>query len=887
MWFEAEVDNESDVEQKIIYPLLSEKYPFGLGINEVYIKTKANIKKINLGKGQEAKLYYPDYLVLIDGYPVICVEAKAPGIDLTEAFRESRLYAAEINSTIQNGVNTCKFVLAINDKEIWYGYSDQAEPINKIKVADCNSTSQSLDELQNFISLESIKIELKKELTKLTRGVSYSRAKSLLGGLGVQGEELDRNTFGATVTSAIARIFNPLSKIDRRYVSQNAYVSSRRKERFISPIDKLIRAANPSSVSDAIQLEDTEKPSEIISKLNDASAIDRQVMLLIGSVGSGKSTFIDYLFNKALDEELLNKVTPVRIDMNNSPLSRDEIYSWLRQKIIEGCKSSLPDIDFDEISTIEKVYSAEINKAKKGDLSYFEEGTLDWKKGLRDEVVRLKNDDVLTTNAFVRFCCAERAKTLIVVLDNCDKKETQEQLLMFQVAQWIQDTLRCLVILPLRDETYEHYKHQPPLDTALKDLVFRIEPPLLQHVLVSRVKLSLKELEGEANETLAYDLPNGFRVEYPKSERAYYLTAILSSIFEHNNFVRNIIVGLSGRNIRRALEIFIELCNSSHLDSPEVLKIRQSEGRHKIAFHKILTILLRINRRFYDSNQSYIKNLFDRDENEPPVNSFARFLILTWLKNNNQTNSGKFKGYHSISEVINALNEVGISERKLYREVEYLIDGNCIVTEDFKNTDLSMSTLIKITPSGEVHLDLSSNITYLSTICEESLIDTDCAEKIKKRITHLDSQMSYQNSVLNAMEFYSSLKKNADENIPPFESYLFNEHSAKFDLSEIEKKIEHAKNRVSDDPWFMAEKTYTRGSTHKGLVQNKLDYCCFVNLADGTTSRIKNEDIEIELHSFDSGDLVQIEILWINSAQKRIGAKLTELLVEESGDLGG
>ena len=53
---------------------------------------------------------------------------------------------------------------------------------------------------------------------------------------------------------------------------------------------------------------------------------------------------------------------------------------------------------------------------------------------------------------------------------------------MFQAAQWLQNTFKCLVILPLRDETYDNHRNEPPLDTALKDLVFRIEPPLFQHV---------------------------------------------------------------------------------------------------------------------------------------------------------------------------------------------------------------------------------------------------------------------------------------------------------------------------------------------------------------------------------------------------------------------
>lgn len=884
MWHLAKTDNESDVEQKIVYPFLTEVYPNGLGIKSLFVKTKANIKRLQIGKGQESKVYFPDYALVLDGYPVGVVEAKAPQIKLDEAYREARLYANEINASIQSGINTCKYIFAINDIEIWYGYSDQSEPIKKIKIADCDPMSQALDHLQNFFDINKVQEEVRATIRKSVT-LKTSRPKTLLGGKAVQGEELDRNTFGATVTSAISKIFNPIAIYDREYIAKKAYVNSRRKQRYVEPIDKLIRAANNFSISDANPIEDTDNPKEIISKLKDKSAIDRQVMLLIGSVGSGKSTFIDHLFYNALDASVIETITPIRVDMNTSPLSSKEVYSWLRRKIIEGCRGSLSELDFDSREVLEKLYSTEINKLKKGELSFFEEGSKEWRTGLYEEIKSLKADEDITTQAHIRYCCTERAKTLIIALDNCDKKETSDQLLMFQVAQWLQSSFRCLVILPLRDETYDNYRNEPPLDTALKDLVFRIEPPLLQQVLVNRVKLSLKELKSEGDETLEYSLPNGYRVEYPRSDRAFYLTSILSSIFEYNNFVRNIIVGLSGRNIRRALEVFIELCNSAHLDESEILKIRQSEGKHKIPFHKIVTILLRLNKRYYNSKTAYIKNIFDREDDDNPITSFSRYLILSWLKDNQNESFGAVKGYHPISTLANSINELGIGHEKVLTDVLYLVDGDCIVTEDFKKSDINLNTLVKITPSGDVHLQLSSNITYLAAISEECHFETALSEKIRKRITHLDSQMNYQNSLLTSIEMYKNLEYVRNNHCPPYEKQLVGGRGFGINLENIWQKLETAKNKASEDPWFEAEKKYAKYSIHEAIVHNKMEYGCFVSFKDHLISRIKNNFILIE--GYGVGDKVKVEILWVNSIQKKIGAKVLSLIEEESNEFIG
>jgi hypothetical protein len=63
--------------------------------------------------------------------------------------------------------------------------------------------------------------------------------------------------------------------------------------------------------------------------------------------------------------------------------------------------------------------------------------------------------------------------------------------------------------------------------------------------------------------TLSYVLPNGIRVQYPASDQAVYLASILRSLYEHDRFVRRIMTGLAGRDVRRPLEIFLDSCTSA------------------------------------------------------------------------------------------------------------------------------------------------------------------------------------------------------------------------------------------------------------------------------------------------------------------------------------
>lgn len=108
-------ESESDVEQKFLFQLLVAPAPDGLGISAVDIQTKVNIRKFDLEKRSLKKIYYPDYIILSHGIPLAVIEAKPPNNrDLAEAYREARLYAAELNSMYPPGISPVSHVIASN-----------------------------------------------------------------------------------------------------------------------------------------------------------------------------------------------------------------------------------------------------------------------------------------------------------------------------------------------------------------------------------------------------------------------------------------------------------------------------------------------------------------------------------------------------------------------------------------------------------------------------------------------------------------------------------------------------------------------------------------------------------------------------------------------------
>jgi S1 RNA binding domain/Type I restriction enzyme R protein N terminus (HSDR_N) len=869
------LQNESDVEQKLIYPLLVADEPYGFGILPSELLTKKNIKRLPIGKGKQRKSYFPDYLVLMAGIPLVVIEAKEPKEDLDEAFREARLYAAEVNAIYRPGINPLTTVVATNGARLLAGAWDHEKSQIDMTYAEFSSTSEKMAELHHLIGRTSL-LRAYLRVSASIKPSTLWKPRRMIGGLAIQQEEIGHNTFGATISTEFAHIFNPSTLGDRVRIAREGYIPSRRRERYVDPIDKVIRASRPPSETASRPFDDTSKPRELFQAFKEPKQLEHQVLLIVGGVGVGKTTFIDHLQYASLPQDLIDTTVWIRVNMNNAPASANEIYNWLRTQIIAGCRASYPQIDFDQLDTIKAVFSVDVRKFEKGIGSLYRGDQKLYNEKLAERLNNLSNDLHHQAVSITRYCSTERGKLLVIVVDNCDKRTLSQQLLMFEAAQWTQREFRALVILPLREETYDNYRDKPPLDTALKDLVFRIEPPLFHQVLVSRVQMALNELKKSGDKTFRYELPNGFHVEYIQSDKAFYLTAILHAIFEHDRQIRRIILGLSGRNIRRALEMFLEFCTSGHITEDFIFRIRQAEGQFLLPLHLVERVLLRMNRRFYDSDRSYVKNLMAIDKRDPNPNHFSRLMILRWLfgKFSQQGGAG-MKGYFPIKQLIDELALCGLEPSVIRRETEYLTKAYCIVTEDFRDEGLTDEDLIRLAPAGFVHLDLLTSVTYLAAIAEDTWFYNDApARRVANRIQDLQNQYNADIAIANARDVLAFLEEERTKAVASTNAIVDQgTYEQLSDISAVPGAINALERSLTTPSWAAAYVRYPPTTNATGTVVNVRDFGVFVELEPGISGLVHASRLPLgfkRLEQFSYGERIIVEIQSVNAIKKRI-----------------
>ncbi len=874
---QPDVQTESDVEQKLIFPLLTRDRPLGLGIPASNILTKANTAKLRIGKGASEKLYFPDFTVVISSIPMLVIEAKGPGEDLSLAYREARLYAHEINALFPAKFNPVKKVLVANSSELWAGPVDHERPDFQLQWSQMHFAADGAQRLAEFAAFSVLSDELRRvSRARLTANQLYS-PKRLIGGESFRSQELPRNSFGETLTLNVHHVFTPENWEDRRRIVRDAYVSSRSRIRYQDPIDRIIRASRPIAQVAAKVIDDSARPVELEAAFKNLRALEAKVVLLVGQVGAGKTTFVDYLQEVHFEGKRSASLVWCRANLNNAPLAREQIYHWVCQQIIESCAASLPEKDLQTLEGLKLVFSVEVRQFERGIGALFEHNSPQYREKLAEELARLVNDPVKSAKAHIRYSCTERQRLLILVLDNCDKRDRDDQLLMFQAAHWAQTELRCLVFLPMREETFENHQKEPPLDTALKDYVFRIEPPLFQQVLIKRVALALKQIAEPGARMLRYDLPNGFHVDYPATEQSYYLTAIVTSVFEHDRFLRRMIAGLAGANVRRALEIFLEFCRSGHIGADEIFKIRQSEGRHALPSFLVARVLLRLNRRFYDSASAYLKNVFSVDPADDIPQYFVRISILRWLEARfRKVGPSGIPGYFPIRELTQSLSTY-FDPQVIAREVRSLIEGLTIVTEHLRVSGLDEHDLIRISPAGFVHLDALTNIEYLAAVAEDTWFsDKSVAEHIAGNISDATRQFIVHTTMEHAEILLNFLNQKRSELLACVDSELDRGdivHLTSLKTAEDAlARLKAARSRFID-PWFDAHIRYPENSEHIGRVVNLTFHGVFVELESGLTGLVPARTLQsnyLENRDLLPGEYLTVRVEKVDVAHKKL-----------------
>lgn len=708
---------EADVEQKVLLPLLTSRSL--LAIPQASVEGKEYLAPTTLNKNsQKTRGYFPDFSVWEMALPIMIVEAKAPDVPVDLGYREGCLYARRLNTQFKHGVNPCTFVIACNGIDLAYGHWD-SNTARTVKVADIRIGSNELETLIKFCHHRLIVIYAAKYLASIRLARSV-QPYTFAGGQALINSKKPFNSFAAELAPLMRRYFTSVTQNSDPDIYEKGYVGSDDVTEYDRILEALLKdkMAGRRALSEELNPTKAREPKLTVAlkKFRENPSTEGQLQLITGGVGTGKSLFArryKELLQPA-EQKLVNHWA--FIDFNAAPETLAAAENLLCRQFVESFHRENPTFDPYANENLTRLFSQDLQRRR----GIYDEirkkmTNADAQKARIEDLQKWQGDPQRLAFGICRHFSSVRKEIVVAVMDNVDRLNLENQLAAFQLSLWFLDQSKAFVILQMRDETYERFKDKPPLDTYRSGVVFHISPPRFLDVVKRRLELSLDYLSKNTSNRLKYHLFSGARITYPNSIVGEFRKSIYLELFDRKHNVSRVLQGLAGRDVRRALDMFVAILNSGHLTEEAITSMAKGAGGISIPEYRVLKILMRTEYRFFNDNSGFVANIFHFDETWRQPNNFILPEILFWLCDNRKTRGEiGLEGFFSVQRLAEELQRRGFVREDVVDACTWLLRKQFIEADHMNQTQVVLTDSVKVTASGFIHLRiLAERLEYI------------------------------------------------------------------------------------------------------------------------------------------------------------------------------
>jgi hypothetical protein len=666
----------------------------------------------------EQKLLYPFICHPRTGFPLAIFEAKSPDESIESGIREARLYATEINKRYPPNINPILFILASNGTQFALTQWDSETEIIFAKAADLQPGSAILAAFRSALD----KGELEKRAEHLSRqfqGTTFHRIPSLLGASRVS-EQMGMNAFAQELIPVITKYFGTEADEATDDIIDRGYVSSSERGEYDAVLETYLK--------DRVRLASDSQFETIVTTRNSASGLSTQVglfaqnpkyygrvQLVVGKVGAGKSLFIRRFYRKLLpkaasDRTLwgflnFNVVPPGTFDRPGIPSERFALREWIVDEFLKSFQE-VNGLNVTDLEIIEKIFAPEMRQFERGPAKIlFKADPTEYNRERFRKLQELTADRAKYLEGVARHFTGERRQGLVCVFDNADKRSRDEQLQIFAAAQWFKDLTRALVIVNLRDTTFEAHREEPPLDAFSNAVNFYIKAPRFGIVIKRRLELVLENVreEGELATSQRYALESGATVLYPVTKLGEFLMSIYLSLFNRAT-IGGALEALVAKDVRRALGMFADIIASPHIPTRDITRAALHSGPTRFSEDNILRALMRGRYRIFNDRGIYIRNILDVFHGAKRPSNFLYADILEFLiRNRKKKIDFSVEGYALASTVVNKMEELGYDDEDAFGALTQLVRWGLVEPESLLIDELQPSDAVQVHGSGFIH----------------------------------------------------------------------------------------------------------------------------------------------------------------------------------------
>jgi energy-coupling factor transporter ATP-binding protein EcfA2 len=609
---------------------------------------------------------------------------------------------------------------------IFVGSRTDGEPISKGRLLVYRSLSDIHTRFLEFWSLLSyaavVDNSLKRALLPdMSGNTNYRR---IVDELHHRNDKVTRNILGTALAPIIQQYMGEIAGDDTRDLLRHLFVNSKSLRAMFQEVAHSISLELSKTISGAENVAKFKEVTDLRASAKGRIAKSLniknrgEVILLLGRVGSGKTTFVDHFIRVEAKKQFKDHIV-VSLDFRDLILGGD-----IKQFFFDKVRHVLSRNErFAGLvgKNLRKIFAAEIRELTLGPLAYIAKTN---NKKYEDQIAQLLQNIYTDTARYysrsLNYLADKLGVRCLLVFDNVDQLDFKLQQDIFAFAHAISVNTHAISLLTMWEETFVRSKRSGILATYPTG-GYHLPPVSVVDIISRRLTFIVDELMS--NGLSKQMLPNPNQAD----KVAAFLKIVNSSIMHDRKHARFFLESIAMGNLRRAMEIFSSFLVSGHTDAGKILAI----GRYYIPLHEFIKSIGLGDNRNYQSELSPILNLFSiSDESKPSHFTKVRILELLYFKRN-RSDASFGAGFFRTSDLKKSLEIIGTSESDVMESLK-LLSTYALIENDIYDAKV-ISEAYRITPAGRYYIRyLALRFAYLDLVLQDTPIcDSTTFEGIK------------------------------------------------------------------------------------------------------------------------------------------------------------
>ena len=567
-----------------------------------------------------------------------------------------------------------------------------------------------------------------------------------------EGQPLRTSIFNAPLKTPESRILIPSDKlyadIDRIMVSffrdlKGDDDAEMRKKCFVTTDESNRAEASIARISEdlrdrvkTLKTDGKGETNEITKAIARVKEMKRQeFVLLVGTKGAGKSSFMDRFFEDVLPEKISSDCVLVRIDFANCGADEHSIVKWLDEHFLEATEKAVFGSRQPDFDDLKGMYYSEYTRMSCGSLKPLYESDrikFDIKFGEHVEKRREERPYEHIVHMLHRIVFSDK-KVPCLIFDNADHFNIDFQERVFQYAHSIFKEVLCLVMFPITDKTSWQLSRQGALQSFFTES-FYLPSPLPSIVLRKRLEYIESKIKEDEKPERGKGYFFGRGIEF-SIENLKKFTSTVQNVFINSGQVSEWIGNLANNDIRRCLQLTRDIVGSPYIKVHEILKSVMTKSTFETDLNNVMFAMTKGKYDLYQTGQNaFVHNLF-AITTEYGTSPLLGMRILHQLEATHYQQAEGESRYVIVNNVIDYFNAMNIEAQAIRGWLSNMLKSGLLLSYDPTQSFIEEVYRIEISPSGYQHLLWArSNLAYIESMLEVTPL---CDRSLYQELQHL------------------------------------------------------------------------------------------------------------------------------------------------------